>query len=215
MVDVLSEQQRTDLRLFVDSNPDGFRWASGCSGTELPWFSYCALKESFQISGLCRSCSFIHTAGAEIYGKKRYFLKAVHPTIKQLLSNVYELVLSDGWDHVTESKCKVDMEFLEALIMGFSCRTASLLARGTGEGMTCIDERHGQTSFTFDALKLILKQWLPETALLENVAGLLRGDQAASVMEELGQIGYSSTFERSSPHEFAVPHHCGRLWFYF
>ena len=81
------------------------------------------------------------------------------------------------------------MSNLENLAMGFCCQTASTLSSQEDLTHSCITDAEGSTGVTFYSVMLNLMKHKPASCSLENVGGLMRGDQHEAVAKQLSRAG--------------------------
>ena len=127
---------------------------------------------------------------------------------------MFELAQAGGGiNTLTGRKEKVDGENTWGVLIGFSCKTASGLATDKETAESCIEEEAGTTGQTFFAVRLIAQTIKPLWLFLENVTGLLKGQQWLLVVRKLRSHGYAVAVLHSTPTRSGLPHNRNRLWF--
>ena len=100
------------------------------------------------------------------------------------------------------------------LYCGFSCKFASCLARGVGDGVVCIEERCGSTGVTFWGLCAHIGAQRPQTFLLDNVPGLLQNGRWLAAMSKLRSKGYAVYIRLMCATSCGFPISRERLWMF-
>ena len=187
------------------------KWGSACSGTESPQWCFDSCEQAFGLDH-----GFDHAFSAELSSQKRDFIRSCcGSSLRQLYADMFELAQTGGGiNTLTGRKEQVDGKNTWGVLIGFSCKTASGLATDKETAESCIEEEAGTTGQTFLAVRLIAQTIKPLWLFLENVTGLLKGQQWLLVVRRLRSHGYAVAVLHSTPTRFGLPHNRNRLWFH-
>lgn len=191
--------------------PDGLSWGSGCSGTDSPAWVFAALQNAVYRFSETHVC-FPHVMSAECDKRKQVFLRCVaEPSM--LFADIFDLSAASAQDIISGTQIRPADHFRDIpfFIAGFVCKSVSALNKGAATG--AIWDEMCSTGSTLWAVLLFCQRMRPRVVVLENVAGLKRGQQHVAVCDRVRQLGYWVAWTETSPVSWGFPHDRQRLYF--
>jgi hypothetical protein len=158
---MLDSLPKCDVELFsqwIESHEvDPLRWMTACSGTDSPHWCFEALRASLQkrfpASTLQFDSMFRNVAAAELDERKRgWILRRSRAEV--VYADMSAFSNETAYDHRSSKVVAVE-DFLGKMILaGFSCKTASSLARSQPDQKECVsgDAMKGTTGETLSKL---------------------------------------------------------------
>ena len=207
----LDHKTSRDLKAYLANNI--VCWASACSGSDSPAWSFTAIKHALADLGV--HVEFPHLASCEIDEAKQEFIRGTSSP-HQLFKDIHDLgrefaeLAAPSNIKVRVIPCGNDKIWL----IGFSCKTMSGLAHDKEAARHALELFLGSTGDTFRGVLMLIEKRKPKSLLLENVLGLMQNGQALVLQRKLKALGYHTKIVSLSPINFFMCQTRGRLWIF-
>ena len=208
LLDAVPADAKAALQLYMHESR--WNWSSACSGTDCPAFCYHAMKQAALDRGW--DVHVEHHISAELDPEKRRWIKeAVVPSPRVLLQDMFHAASDTPQMNDMTGRVAVVPLCQGCWFIGFSCKGASgLNPQRDGQHLS---KDNTTTGVTWRGVLAIALRHKPRFFLLENVLGVLAGDQLPVMRKDLRSRGYALFYWKTSPIQHGFPQDRHRVWF--